>query len=193
MKVTGTISLFLILLGSCNGQTKIEQKNTTAMNESQSIHQFQVEDINGDTFDFSQLKGKKILVVNTASKCGFTPQYEELQKLYEKYKDNNFEIVGFPANDFMWQEPGTNEEIATFCQKNYGVKFPMMAKIAVKGKNKHAIYKFLTSKQENAFSDSKVKWNFQKYLIDEQGFVCGVVYSKTSPLDKKITDWIEEK
>ena len=178
---------------SCNGQNKIDKKNTKAMSEKQSIYQFKVEDINGNIFDFSKLKGKKLMIVNTASKCGYTPQYEELQKLYEKYKDSGFEIVGFPANNFLWQEPGNNDEIASFCQKNYGVSFPMMSKISVKGKKKHPIYEFLTQKKKNAYTDSKVKWNFQKYLIDNEGYVCGVVYTKTSPLDEQITNWIEEK
>ncbi len=183
----------LLIFYSCSGQNKIEKHNTKAMDEKQSIYQFKAEDIDGNTFDFSTLKGKKIMIVNTASKCGYTPQYAELQKLYEKYKDEDFEIIGFPANNFLWQEPGSNNEIASFCQKNYGVTFPMMAKISVKGKKKHPIYEFLTNKKKNAFTDSKVKWNFQKYLIDNQGHLCGVVYTKTSPLDKQITDWIEGK
>lgn len=183
----------LLIFYSCSGQNKIEKHNTKAMDEKQSIYQFKAEDIDGNTFDFSTLKGKKIMIVNTASKCGYTPQYAELQKLYEKYKDEDFEIIGFPANNFLWQEPGSNNEIASFCQKNYGVTFPMMAKISVKGKKKHPIYEFLTNKKKNAFTDSKVKWNFQKYLIDNQGYLCGVVYTKTSPLDKQITDWIEGK
>jgi len=178
---------------SCNGQNKIDKRNTKAMSEKQSIYQFKVEDISGNTFDFSSLKGKKIMIVNTASKCGYTPQYAELQELYEKYKDKDFEIIGFPANNFMWQEPGTDEEIASFCQMNYGVTFPMMSKISVKGKQKHPLYEFLTQKKKNAYSDSKVKWNFQKYLIDNEGFLSGIVYTKTSPLDKQITDWIEAK
>ncbi len=193
MKNIILLLVVIMLTDSCNSQNKIDKQNTNAMGKEQSIYQFKVEDINGNIFDFSSLKGKKIMVVNTASKCGYTPQYAELQKLYEKYKDKGFEIVGFPANNFLWQEPGTDEEIANFCQKNYGVSFPLMSKISVKGKKKHAIYKFLTSKEKNAYADSKVKWNFQKYLIDIEGFVCGVVYTKTSPLDKQIIDWIEAK
>lgn len=189
-RATMLITIFLLFV-SCSGQNKVDKTNTKAMGENQSIYQFKVEDISGNTFDFSSLKGKKIMVVNTASKCGYTPQYAELEELYERYKDKNFVIVGFPANNFLWQEPGNNEEIANFCQKNYGVTFPMMSKISVKGKSKHELYKFLTSKKINAYADTKVKWNFQKYLIDTQGHVCGVIYSKTSPLDKQITDWIE--
>lgn len=155
-----------------------------------SIYQFQVEDLYGESFDFSTLKGKKIMIVNTASKCGLTPQYEDLEKLYQTYKDQNFIIIGFPANDFMKQEPGSNEEIATFCQKNYGVSFPMMAKISVKGKDIHPIYQFLTSKDKNGQIDSKVKWNFQKYLIGEEGILEKVIDPTMSPTDDEIINWI---
>ena len=155
-----------------------------------SLHQFTVESLEGDNFNFSDLKGKKVLVVNTASKCGLTPQYKELQSLFETYKDNGFVIVGFPANDFMAQEPGSNEEIATFCEKNYGVTFPMMAKIDVKGKDIHPLYAFLTQKEKNGVMDSKVTWNFQKYLVNESGVVEKVISPRTSPIDQEIIDWI---
>ncbi|NCA22811.1 MAG: glutathione peroxidase, partial [Crocinitomicaceae bacterium] len=116
---------------------------SAASSGKESIHQFKVKDIEGKSFDFNSLKGKKVMVVNTASKCGLTPQYEKLEALYKKYKNKNFVIVGFPANNFMSQEPGSDTEIASFCQKNYGVTFPMMSKISVKGKDMHAVYKFL--------------------------------------------------
>ncbi len=138
-------------------------------NAQSSFYDFTVKDINGHDFNFSQLKGKKVMVVNTASKCGFTPQYANLESLYEKYKDDNFIIIGFPANNFNHQEPGTNNEIKEFCTKNYGVTFPMMSKISVKGDDMSPVYKWLTSKKENGKMDSEVKWNFQKYLIDENG------------------------
>ncbi len=156
-----------------------------------SIHSFIVEDINGKALDFASLKGKKILVVNTASKCGLTPQYEELERLYNEYKDQNFVIVGFPANNFMGQEPGSNENIAAFCQKNYGVSFPMMSKISVKGKDMHPIYQFLTQKAKNGLEDNQVQWNFQKYLLDEEGFLVKVISPQTSPMDASIVDWIK--
>ena len=156
-----------------------------------SIHSFIVDDINGKAFDFSSLKGKKILVVNTASKCGLTPQYEELERLYNEYKDQNFVIVGFPANNFMGQEPGSNENIAAFCQKNYGVSFPMMSKISVKGKDMNPIYQFLTQKAKNGLEDNQVQWNFQKYLLDEEGFLVKVISPQTSPMDASIVDWIK--
>jgi glutathione peroxidase len=157
-----------------------------------SIYQFKVEDLSGNTFDFASLKGKKILIVNTASKCGYTPQYEQLEAIYKKYKNQNFVIIGFPANNFMWQEPGTNAEIATFCRSKYGVSFPMMAKISVKGKDMHPIYQFLTQKKLNGVLDSKVEWNFQKYLINEKGQLEQVYMSGVKPNDEKIINWIEK-
>lgn len=160
--------------------------------DKQSIHQFKVKDLYGEEFDFSTLKGKKIMVVNTASKCGLTPQYEQLEALYEQYKDSNFVIVGFPANNFAGQEPGTNEEIAAFCQKNYGVTFPMMSKISVKGDDMHEVYQFLTQKAKNGVEDSEVLWNFQKYLLDENGHLVKVVHPKTLPNDQEIINWILE-
>jgi glutathione peroxidase len=155
-----------------------------------SIHQFTVEALEGEHFNFSDLKGKKIMVVNTASKCGLTPQYKALQSLYETYENEGFVIVGFPANNFMYQEPGANEEIAAFCERNFGVTFPMMAKIDVKGKEIHPVYNFLTHKGQNGVMDSKVTWNFQKYLINEEGIVEKVISPRTSPDDQEIIDWI---
>jgi glutathione peroxidase len=164
---------------------------SASMNK-QSIHQFKVKDLEGNDFDFSTLKGKKIMVVNTASKCGLTPQYEKLEALYKKYKSKNFIIIGFPANNFMGQEPGSNEEIATFCQKNYGVTFPMMAKISVKGKDMHPVYKFLTEKAKNGLEDNEVQWNFQKYLLNENGELEKVISPRTQPDDADIIQWIEK-
>jgi glutathione peroxidase len=160
--------------------------------DKETIYQFQVKDIQGNDFDFASLKGKKIMVVNTASKCGLTPQYEKLEALYEKYKDKNFVIIGFPANDFMSQEPGSNEEIESFCKMNYGVSFPMMSKISVKGKDMHPVYHFLTEKDKNGLEDSKVEWNFQKYLIDENGHLEKVISPRIQPDDESITSWIEK-
>jgi glutathione peroxidase len=157
----------------------------------QSIHQFKVIDLNGKTFDFATLKGKKILVVNTASKCGYTRQYEQLEAIYKKYKDDNFVIVGFPANNFGSQEPGTNAEIATFCKVNYGVTFPMMSKISVKGSDMNEVYQFLTQKSKNGVKDSNVEWNFQKYLLNEKGELEQVYLSGVKPTDAKIVDWIK--
>ncbi len=138
-------------------------------------------------------KVKKVMVVNTASKCGFTPQYADLEKIYKQYGGNNFVIIGFPANNFAQQEPGTNSEIKSFCEKNYGVTFPMMSKISVKGNDMAPLYKWLTSKQLNGKMDSEVKWNFQKYLIDENGSLVKVIYSKEKPDSDEITSWIAGK
>lgn len=158
---------------------------------SQSIHQFTVTDIYGEPFDMASLKGKKVMIVNTASRCGLTPQYQNLQELYEQYNCENFEIIGFPANNFFWQETGSDEKIATFCQRNYGVTFPMMSKISVKGRKIHPIYSFLTQKEQNGVMDSRVKWNFQKYLIDENGKVVRVVGPRVLPDDPSIVEWIK--
>lgn len=160
---------------------------------SENIYQFEVLDLYGDKFDFSDLKGKKIMVVNTASECGLTPQYEDLQKLYDGYKDKNFVIVGFPANNFGGQEPGTDKEIAAFCQENYGVTFPMMSKISVKGDDMHEVYHFLTEKNKNGLEDSEVSWNFQKYLLNEKGELVMVISPRTLPTDASVINWIESK
>lgn len=158
-----------------------------------TIHDYKVLDIDGNVFDFANLKGKKILVVNTASECGFTPQYADLEKLYQTYKDKNFIVVGFPANNFARQEPEGNAVIKNFCQKNYGVTFPIMGKISVKGKDKAEIYKWLTEKEFNEKKDAEVKWNFQKFLIDENGKWVTVIGSKTLPNSPEIINWIEGK
>ena len=157
-----------------------------------SIHQFKVADIYGNIFDFSQLKGKKVMIVNTASKCGLTYQYEALQNLYSQYKDLNFVIIGFPSNDFLWQEPGSNEEIIDFCEQNYGVTFPMMSKITVKGNKKHPIYQFLTQKSKNNYRDSRVTWNFQKYLINKEGLIEKIISPRTRPDSEEIVSWITD-
>jgi glutathione peroxidase len=157
-----------------------------------SFYDFKPTTLDGKEFDFSTLRGKKVLIVNTASKCGYTPQYEGLEMLYKKYGGNKFVIIGFPANNFLWQEPGTNDEIATFCKIKYGVSFPMMAKISVKGDSIHPLYIWLTKKEFNGFADTEVKWNFQKYLINENGQLEKVLYSKTKPDDPEIINWIEK-
>jgi len=154
--------------------------------QTQTIYDFKVPSLNGGTIDFADFKGTKILIVNTASKCGFTPQYEDLQALYEKYK-GKLVIVGFPANNFFSQEPGTNENIETFCKKNYGVTFPMAAKISVKGKDMAPIYKLLCNKAQNGVLDAKISWNFNKFLLDENGKLIGHFKSKVKPMSEEIT------
>jgi glutathione peroxidase len=160
--------------------------------QDSGFYGFKVKTLDGGEFDFSTLKGKKVMIVNTASKCGFTPQYKELEEVYEQYK-GDLVIIGFPANNFANQEPGSASEIRKFCTENYGVTFPMMAKISVKGDDMAPIYKWLTSKKENGVMDSEVKWNFQKYLIDENGKLVDVVYSKEKPDSEKIIAWITSK
>lgn len=160
---------------------------------SQSFYDFTVNDIDGNSYSFSQLKGKKVMIVNVASKCGFTPQYEQLESLYKQYKDSNFIIIAFPANNFKEQEPGTNEEIKEFCSVNYGVTFPVMAKISVKGDNIAPIYSWLTQKKLNGFDNSSVKWNFQKYLINGEGKLEHVINPWVKPDNKKIIKWIQSE
>lgn len=150
-----------------------------------SIYDFKVPGLTGGIIDFSAFRGKKIMIVNTASLCGNTPQYEGLETLYQQHKDKMV-IVGFPANNFMFQEPGGNEKIAAFCQKNYGVTFPMAAKVSVRGWRKTPIYQWLTEARHNHFADSTVKWNFQKYLIDETGKLTHIFSPKTLPLSEEV-------
>ena len=176
------ITLLSIMTLTLNSQTSVDS----------SIHQFKVADIYGNIFDFSQLRGKKVMIVNTASKCGLTYQYEALQKLYSQYKDLNFVIIGFPSNDFLWQEPGSNDEIIDFCEQNYGVTFPMMSKITVKGSKKHPIYQFLTEKSKNNYKDSRVTWNFQKYLINKEGRIEKIISPRTRPDSEEIVSWITD-
>ncbi len=157
---------------------------------TKTLHEFKAKTLEGKEFDFADLKGKKVLIVNTASECGYTPQYKDLQALYEKYNSKNFVIIGFPCNDFGGQEPGTSDDIKSFCTKNFGVTFPMMEKISVATS---PIYKWLTTKTENGVLDAKVNWNFNKFLIDEKGNVVKYLSSKVKPIDAEITNWIEGK
>jgi len=163
-----------------------------SLSAQQTIYEFTVTDINGNEFKLSQFEGQKLMIVNVASKCGFTPQYEALEAVYEKYKGEGFTIIAFPANNFKEQEPGTNEEIKEFCSLNYGVTFPVMEKISVKGEDIHPLYNWLTQKDLNGTSNSSVKWNFQKYLINTEGKVDKVINSWIEPDNKKIIKWIEE-
>ena len=166
--------------------------STQIMAQHKTLYDFSAKTIEGKNYNFAELKGKKVLIVNTASECAFTKQYEKLQELYEKYGGNDFEIIGFPANNFKEQEPGSNEEISNFCQKNYGVTFQMMEKISVKGDDMHPIYRWLTNKEENGVVNTSVKWNFQKFLIDENGQVVDYLYPTTSPTSNKIEKWLKK-
>ena len=154
-----------------------------------SIYDFKVPSLDGKEIDFSSFKGKKILIVNTASACGFTPQYADLQDLHKKHPE--LVIVGFPANNFGGQEPGSNEEIKTFCQKNYGVTFTMAEKVSVKGKDIHPLFKYLTSEAKQMGVEEPIKWNFTKFLIDEKGKLIGVYDSRVKPMDGQITSHLK--
>lgn len=162
------------------------QENQQKQAAMSKFHEFSAETLEGEKFDFSELKGKRVLVVNTASKCGYTPQYEQLQELHEKTQGEDFVIIGFPSNDFGGQEPGTNEEIKEFCKKNFGVTFPMMAKTPVKGEDQHPVYAWLTKQEQNGKADAKVSWNFNKFLIDEKGNWVAHHSSKVKPLSDEI-------
>ncbi len=184
----------MALLIACNQAPQTVSESTTlALNSEKPVakafHEFAVKDINGDSFDFASLKGKRVLIVNTASKCGYTPQYEDLQKLYEMYGGSNFEIIGFPCNQFMGQEPGSNAEIKEFCQKNYGVSFPMMDKIDVKGDDQAPIYTWLCERDWNGVDDARVSWNFNKFLVDENGNWVAHYGSRTNPMDEEIVNF----
>ncbi|MFW0735909.1 MULTISPECIES: glutathione peroxidase [unclassified Flavobacterium] len=194
MKKVVFIVCSVVLLFGTNTQAQTSKEKLSKTDKTmakETIYQFKVEDLSGDTFDFASLKGKKVMIVNTASKCGLTPQYKDLEAIYKEYKDKGFVIVGFPANNFASQEPGTNKEIETFCQQNYGVTFPMMDKVSVKGNDMCEIYKFLTQKSKNGLQDSEVEWNFQKYLINEKGELVKVIKPRTLPTDPEVINWIK--
>lgn len=166
--------------------------NSFVMTESTpSIHNFQIQALDSDeVIDFSQYEGKKILIVNVASKCGFTYQYEGLEALYQQYKEDLI-VIGVPCNQFLKQEPGTESEIGQFCSINYGVTFPLTTKVNVKGKDQHEIYKWLTDKELNGKDDYKVSWNFNKFLLDEKGALIAHFGSKVKPMDEEITSLIK--
>lgn len=181
----------IILLGLVILSLNAYSQNNAKTKAMKTLYDFKTRTIDGKEFNLSSLKGKKVLIVNTASKCGFTPQYKELEELYKTYGGDKFVIIGFPANNFANQEPGSDSEIKSFCSLNYGVTFPMMSKISVKGDDMDPIYQWLTRKELNGKMDSEVKWNFQKYLIDEHGNLVDVVDSRTLPNSDRIVNWIK--
>ena len=183
----------IILLGLAILSLNTYSQNITKTKVMKTLYDFKTRTIDGKEFNLSSLKGKKVLIVNTASKCGFTPQYKELEELYKTYGGDKFVIIGFPANNFANQEPGSDSEIKSFCSLNYGVTFPMMSKISVKGDDMDPIYQWLTRKELNGKMDSEVKWNFQKYLIDEHGNLVDEIDSKILPTSDKIVNWIKGK
>ena len=163
---------------------------STLLTNAQSIHEFKVKGIDGSTINLASFKGKKILIVNTASKCGYTGQYEALQKVYTQYK-NKLVIIGFPCNQFGGQEPGSNEAIVEFCEKNYGVSFPLADKVDVKGDNAAPIYKWLTQKSQNGVLDATIGWNFNKFLLDEQGKMIAYFPSNVKPDSESILSYLK--
>ncbi len=184
--IQAMVAVVALLLST---QTMIAQTTEeSGMAGEKSYRDFPLQTINGDTTSLKQYEGKVVLIVNTASKCGFTPQYEGLESLYEKYKDRGFTIIGFPCNDFHGQEPGDNAEIAKFCKAQYGVTFPMMSKIHVKGDEQAPLYKYLT---EDSPFPGKITWNFNKFLLDRSGNVIARFGTRTKPEDPKVISALE--
>ena len=179
------VAAIFVGCAQANSKSTASMENTTTTETPTSIHKFSVKALDGTTINFADYKGKKILIVNTASECGYTPQYKDLQALYEKYKDK-LVIVGFPANNFGGQEPGTATEIKAFCTKNYGVTFPMADKISVKGDDMAPIYQWLTQKAQNGVLDASIKWNFNKFLLNENGEIISKFDSGTKPMSDEI-------
>jgi glutathione peroxidase len=165
---------------------------TSNINAMENFYDLKAVKNGGDTLYFSELKGKKLMIVNTASYCGYTYQYDDLQALYEEYGGEHFEIIAFPANNFMNQEPGSDDDIKKFCEENYGVTFTIMSKISVKGTDMHPVYQWLTQKSKNGKLDSEVKWNFQKYLITENGELFNMLTTQTNPINPLVRNWLEE-
>lgn len=184
IKTVRLLSVFLIL--NVGIFTSVQ-----ALAQSKDFYSYVVETIDGELFSMNSLKGKKVMIVNVASACGLTPQYEQLQELYTEYKALGFEIIAFPANNFANQESGTDDEIKAFCSMNFGITFPIMSKISVKGDDKHPLYQWLTDKDYNKKKDYTVTWNFQKFLINSDGTLHDVISPKTSPKDSAIIEWIE--
>ncbi|WP_312390201.1 glutathione peroxidase [Chryseobacterium sp.] len=181
---------FVAFLQSCMNQKSEVSKAKTNELMGKSIYDFKVESLDGKEINFADFKGKKILIVNTASECGFTPQYADLEKVSEEYKDKVV-VVGFPANNFGGQEPGTNTEIGAFCQKNYGVTFPLAAKVSVKGDDTAPIFKYLTEKDLNGVKNTTILWNFTKFLVDENGKLIDSFVSTTKPTSEAITKYFK--
>ena len=176
-----------------NQSTTAMALNVTTPMEATSFYDLTATTIDGDTYAFSELKGKRVLIVNTASKCGYTPQYEGLQELHNAYGGEDFIILGFPSNDFGFQEPGSEEKIADFCEKNYGVTFQMMSKVKTSAKGGHPVYQWLCNASQNGVSDAKVSWNFNKFLIDESGRWTAHHASRVEPMSAEITSFARGK
>lgn len=187
MKNLGRIFLLLVAFGAMALFTQAQKSDM-----DQTVYPFGVQDIMGKPVSLEAYKGKVLLIVNVASECGYTPQYEHLQAIYDKYKDQGLVVLGFPANDFGAQEPGTNAEILNFCSTRFGVNFPMFSKITVKGEGQDPLYHFLTTKELNGLNDEQVKWNFQKFLISKEGKLIAVIKPGTSVADDEALQLIEK-
>lgn len=189
-----TISGILIFLALALSAWKMHQSSTTYAPQPamENFYDLSAATIDGALYDFSQLTGKRVLIVNTASRCGFTPQYADLETLHKQYGSNDFVILGFPCNQFGFQEPGSAGDIATFCKKNYGVSFQIMEKVDVRGNEAHPVYKWLCEKALNGTEDHKVSWNFHKFLVDENGRLVASLRSGVSPLDDTIVDFAKQ-
>lgn len=183
------LSIAAFIQGCAQKKSEVAKQKTNEL-LGKTIYDFHVEALDGKEIKFQDFKGKKILIVNTASQCGFTPQYADLEKLYEQYKDK-LVIIGFPANNFGGQEPGSNTEIGAFCQKNYGVTFPMAAKVSVKGDDTAPIFKFLTEKELNGVKNTDILWNFTKFLLDENGTLIDSFVSSVKPTDDAIVKYLK--
>ena len=191
----GIVAIILLSVGVAGAAYKmgfILNPSPVTPPPEKSVLEFSMKDIDGKDVKLDAYKGKVLMIVNTASKCGLTPQYEGLQALYDKYKDKGFVVLGFPANNFMGQEPGTEKEIKEFCTLNYKVSFPMFAKLSVKGTDQHPFYTFLTNKESNPGFDGDISWNFEKFLTDKNGKVIARFSPKTKPDDPKIVEAIEK-
>jgi glutathione peroxidase len=186
MKITTLFLLFVLIVGLCNIDLLITNDQMR-----KDFYSLSAKDIKGESFSFDNLRRKKVLIVNTASDCGLTPQYENLQELHDLLGGEDFIILGFPSNDFGAQEPGTETEIQSFCHKNYGVTFKMMSKVSVKGMEISDVYNWLTNKELNGCGDFEVQWNFHKFLIDENGDLVKEVLPQALPIDESILAWIK--
>ncbi|WP_312820085.1 glutathione peroxidase [Kaistella carnis] len=184
------IAVGAVTIGCKNSNKDISKVDTTEKMNLKTIYDFKVESLDGNEINFADFKGKKILIVNTASECGFTPQYADLEKLSKDYADN-LVVVGFPANNFGSQEPGSNKEIGAFCEKNFGVTFPMAAKVSVKGDDTAPIFKYLIEKELNGVKNTAILWNFTKFLIDENGHLIDSYISTTKPTSDSITKYLK--
>ena len=187
--------LFSIALLACGNEPiqMTQSSNSKDTMESTDFYSLQASTIDGADFSFEQLKGKRVLIVNVASKCGYTPQYEQLQKLHEQYGGKDFVVLGFPANDFGFQEPGSAADIKSFCSKNYGVTFQIMAKVKTNKNKGHEVYQWLCNKSQNGIDDAKVSWNFNKFMIDENGQWIAHYDSRMNPLSTEITNFAAGK